>query len=62
LGDDGPLADRVQAFERAVVLAELARNQKNMARTARAPALERSHFYKKCEQLGIDPQKPCDPE
>jgi two-component system, NtrC family, nitrogen regulation response regulator NtrX len=59
---DGPLADRVQAFERAVVFAELARNQKNMSRTAKALGLERSHFYKKCEQLGIDPQKPSDHE
>ena len=53
---DGPLADRVQAFERAVVLSELDRNQRNMSRTAKALGLERSHFYKKCEQLGIDPQ------
>ena len=57
---EGPLADRVLAFERAVVLAELDRNQKNMTRTARALGLERSHLYKKCQQLGIDPQ--ADPE
>jgi DNA-binding NtrC family response regulator len=53
---DGPLADRVTAFERAVVLAELDRNRKNMARTAKVLGLERSHLYKKCQQLGIDPQ------
>jgi DNA-binding NtrC family response regulator len=53
---EGPLADRVTAFERAVVLAELDRNGKNMARTAKVLGLERSHLYKKCQQLGIDPQ------
>ena len=26
----------------------------NVAETARALGLERSHFYKKCQQLGID--------
>ena len=34
----GPLAERVDAFEREVILAEL----------------KRSHLYKKAEQLGID--------
>jgi len=53
---EGPLADRVLAFERAVVLAELDRNERNMTRTAKVLALERSHLYKKCQQLGIDPQ------
>jgi DNA-binding NtrC family response regulator len=56
LSAGGALADRVLIFERAVVLAELERNQRNMTRTARALGLERSHFYKKCQQLGIDPQ------
>ena len=50
----GPLAQRVLAFERATVLAELNRHQRNMTQTARALGLERSHFYKKCQQLGID--------
>jgi two-component system nitrogen regulation response regulator NtrX len=49
-----PLAQRVLAFERATVLAELSRHQRNMTQTARALGLERSHFYKKCQQLGID--------
>ena len=53
---DGPLAERVLAFERASVLAELERNQKNITRTAKALGLERSHLYKKCQQLGIDLQ------
>ena len=50
----GPLADRVTTFEREVVLAELQAHGYNVAETARALGLERSHFYKKCQQLGID--------
>jgi transcriptional regulator with GAF, ATPase, and Fis domain len=52
--DGGPLADRVSAFEREVVLAELQAHGYNVAETARSLGLERSHFYKKCQQLGID--------
>jgi DNA-binding NtrC family response regulator len=54
----GPLAERVLAFERATVLAELDRNHRNISQTARALGLERSHLYKKCQQLGIDLQSP----
>ena len=50
----GPLADRVQKFEREVILAELKRSQHNMSVAAKALGLERSHLYKKAEQLGID--------
>lgn len=50
----GALADRVQAFEREVILAELKNNHYKMASAARALHLERSHLYKKAEQLGID--------
>jgi len=50
----GPLADRVSVFEREVVLAELQAHGYNVAETARTLGLERSHFYKKCQQLGID--------
>ena len=50
----GTLAQRVLVFERATVLAELNRHQRNMTQTARALGLERSHFYKKCQQLGIE--------
>lgn len=50
----GPLAGRVAAFERATVLAELNRCGRNVTQTAKALGLERSHFYKKCQQLGID--------
>jgi len=52
----GALADRVQAFEREAILAELKRSQFNVAAAARALHLERSHLYKKAEQLGIDLQ------
>jgi two-component system nitrogen regulation response regulator NtrX len=52
--DGGALADRVAAFEREVVLAELQAHGYRVAETARTLGLERSHFYKKCQQLGID--------
>jgi two-component system, NtrC family, nitrogen regulation response regulator NtrX len=50
----GPLADRVQSFEREVILAELKRSHHNMSMAAKSLGLERSHLYKKAEQLGID--------
>jgi len=52
----GPLAQRVLAFERDTVLAELEKNDRHVTQTARALGLERSHLYKKCQQLGIDLQ------
>jgi len=50
----GALADRVQSFERDVILAELKRSHQNMSLAAKTLGLERSHLYKKAEQLGID--------
>ena len=50
----GLLSDRVQSFEREVILSELKRNHSHITNTARALGLERSHLYKKCEQLGIE--------
>jgi two-component system, NtrC family, nitrogen regulation response regulator NtrX len=50
----GTLASRVDAFEREVVLGELAAHGYRVSETARALGLERSHLYKKCQQLGID--------
>jgi len=50
----GSLAQRVESFERQVILAELKRRNHHMTETARALGLERSHLYKKCQQLGID--------
>jgi two-component system nitrogen regulation response regulator NtrX len=50
----GALADRVQAFEREVILTELKRSHRNMSLAAKELGLERSHLYKKAEQLGID--------
>jgi two-component system nitrogen regulation response regulator NtrX len=52
--DSGSLADRVQTFEREVLLAELKRSRYNVTTAAKALNLERSHFYKKAEQLGVD--------
>ena len=50
----GSLAERTQNFERETILAELARSNYRMASAAKALGLERSHLYKKAEQLGID--------
>jgi two-component system nitrogen regulation response regulator NtrX len=50
----GTLAQRVEAFERETLLAELKRHHHHMTNTAKALGLERSHLYKKCQQLGID--------
>jgi two-component system nitrogen regulation response regulator NtrX len=50
----GPLAERVNAFEREVILAELKHSHSNVSLAAKALGLERSHLYKKAEQLGID--------
>ena len=53
LSGGGPLADRVQVFEREVIEAELRRNHHHITNTAKALGLERSHLYKKAEQLGV---------
>jgi transcriptional regulator with GAF, ATPase, and Fis domain len=50
----GTLADRTTAFEREVVMAELKAHGYRIAETARALGLERSHLYKKCQQLEIN--------
>jgi two-component system, NtrC family, nitrogen regulation response regulator NtrX len=50
----GSLAERVRAFEKQTILAELKRNHNQISNTARALGLERSHLYKKAEQVGID--------
>ena len=50
----GTLAERVENYERDVLLAELAKHRYHMTNVAKALGLERSHLYKKCQQLGID--------
>jgi two-component system, NtrC family, nitrogen regulation response regulator NtrX len=59
---NGTLAVRTEAFEREVLLAELRRHNFHMTNVARALGLERSHLYKKCQQLGIDLQTLRKPE
>jgi DNA-binding NtrC family response regulator len=54
LAATGPLADRVRTFEKQTILAELKRHHNQISNTARALGLERSHLYKKAEQVGID--------
>jgi two-component system nitrogen regulation response regulator NtrX len=53
----GTLSERVDAFERQTVLAELERHNFQMTETAKALGLERSHLYKKCQQLAIELKK-----
>jgi len=54
--DSGTLAHRVDDFERQTILAELRRQHHHITNAAKALGLERSHLYKKCQQLGIDLQ------
>jgi two-component system, NtrC family, nitrogen regulation response regulator NtrX len=58
----GTLAQRMEAYEREVLLAELRRSHHHMTNAARALGLERSHLYKKCQQLGIDLRSERKPE
>jgi DNA-binding NtrC family response regulator len=53
-GFSGTLAERVDKFERESLVSELAKHGYHMTNAARALGLERSHLYKKCQQLGID--------
>jgi DNA-binding NtrC family response regulator len=53
----GTLAERVADFEREVLLSELKRANFHMTNAAKTLGLERSHLYKKAEQLGIDIRK-----
>jgi DNA-binding NtrC family response regulator len=53
-GLSGTLAERVEKFERESLVNELAKHGYHMTNAARALGLERSHLYKKCQQLGID--------
>lgn len=53
----GTLSERVEQFEYEVILAELKRAGFHMTHVAKTLGLERSHLYKKAEQLGIDIRK-----
>ena len=50
----GALSDRMDAHEREIILTELKKHNYKMTDTAKALGLERSHLYKKCQQLGIE--------
>ncbi len=50
----GTLAERVEQIERQMILDEIKRHNHHITNTAKALGLERSHLYKKCQQLGID--------
>ncbi len=50
----GTLEQRTEAFERETLLGEIRRQNFHMTNVAKTLGLERSHLYKKCQQLGID--------
>jgi DNA-binding NtrC family response regulator len=50
----GSLSERVAQYERQTILSELKRNHWHITNTAKVLGLERSHLYKKCQQLGIE--------
>jgi two-component system, NtrC family, nitrogen regulation response regulator NtrX len=50
----GTLTERTEIFERETLLAEIRRHNFHMTNVAKALGLERSHLYKKCQQLDID--------
>lgn len=54
LSAGGSLAQRVEDFERKLLLTELKKHHYHMTETAKDLGLERSHLYKKCHHLGID--------
>jgi transcriptional regulator with GAF, ATPase, and Fis domain len=58
----GTLAARTEAYEREVLLTEIKRQNFHMTNVAKVLGLERSHLYKKCQQLGIDLQSLRKPE
>ena len=58
----GTLAERTEAFEKETLLGEIRHYNFHMTNVARALGLERSHLYKKCQQLGIDLQSLRKPE
>jgi DNA-binding NtrC family response regulator len=53
----GTLAARVENFERETIITELKRAGFHVTNAAKALGLERSHLYKKAEQLGVDIRK-----
>jgi two-component system, NtrC family, nitrogen regulation response regulator NtrX len=50
----GSLSERVAEFERRTILDAIQRHKHHITNTAKELGLERSHLYKKCQQLGID--------
>ena len=54
------LAEHVQNAERAAILAAIKRHHHHITNAAKELGLERSHLYKKCQQLGIELRKTAD--
>ncbi len=56
----GTLAEQMQQREREIIIAAIKRNKHHISNTARELGVERSHLYKKCQQLGIDLRRDSD--
>ena len=52
-GEQGPLAERVERFERQTILEAVARNQGNWAAAARELGLHRSNLHHRARRLGL---------
>ncbi|MBU0518792.1 sigma-54 dependent transcriptional regulator [bacterium] len=51
------LKDATNEFQRKIIIAKLSRNDWNIAKTAEELGVNRTHFYKKLEDLGIPKQQ-----
>ena len=58
--ETGGFKQAKRTFERTYILTQLERNGWNIARTARAMGVERSHLYKMMERLGIADRRKTD--
>jgi DNA-binding NtrC family response regulator len=56
----GTLAEQIQQHEREIIISAIRRNKHHISNTARELGLERSHLYKKCQQLAIDLRRDSD--
>ena len=50
------MAEAATSKSYELLLSELKRHKFHMTEAAKALGLERSHLYKKCQQLGVDLQ------
>jgi DNA-binding NtrC family response regulator len=54
LSEDAPLAERLEAFERRLVVRALDASRGNVAEAARSLGLDRANLHRKIKRLGLD--------